>query len=212
MYNSQHRQYAARALVSFGYGILQGAYCIQNLTVLEEICRSLIEVPDIHRLQPFIMEKLVDDIRIQTFFENASKAVLIEKGYCIHNIDRNNVNLRALSKDQYKRPITLTELHAINPFTRSSTNEVENSGLLQSTIGFGNILKSKTYIQAVELDDRCIELLTAINNNRNELHFYQRINFNLFEDAPDNIKHLLESAKRILSRYQIIVNNGTRLE
>jgi hypothetical protein len=117
-------------------------------------------------------EKLIDQIKICTAFENYNKAILLSKGFIVHNIDaKKNPNL---AKEQKLKPVLISDFLNSNSFVKNdSSNELYLNGLRDfTTISFSRTL-SPGYQDAIGLEDRFLNYLKNLNEKRNRLHFYK---------------------------------------
>lgn len=117
-------------------------------------------------------EKLIDQIKICTAFENYNKAVLLSKGFIVHNIDEKKN--RDLAKEQRLRPISILDFNKTNSFVKNDySNELFLDGLKDfTTISFSRTL-SPAYQEIIRLEDRFLNYLKNLNEKRNRLHFYK---------------------------------------
>jgi hypothetical protein len=119
-------------------------------------------------------EKMIDQIRICTAFENYNKAILLSKDILVHTSDANSS--KAFHKQQKAGlPILLDEFLKTNTFVQEPPHkEWYLSGLTANfnTITFSQTLKPG-YQELIGLDQRFLGYLTNINVKRNRLHFYK---------------------------------------
>ncbi len=119
-------------------------------------------------------EKMIDQIRICTAFENYNKAVLLSKDILVHTVHPNS-NRAFFKQQKAGLPILLDEFLKTNTFVQDAANkEWYLSGLTPNfnTITFSQTLKPG-YQEVIGLDTRFLGYLMNINVKRNRLHFYK---------------------------------------
>lgn len=119
-------------------------------------------------------EKLMDYVKISIAFENFNKALLIEKGYLVHKIQK-----KVETKDFYKRqnegkPIKIDEFKTVCSFKQDKIKGKYYLEGIQN--GFPTISYSDTlnpnYQEIIQLDNDLLIWLKEINQKRNKLHFF----------------------------------------
>lgn len=115
-------------------------------------------------------ERLIDEIKICTAFENYNKAMLLVKGYVVHLIDRNKN--KALAKLQGTTPVKILEFMKSNQFVQKDEfSKYYLEGFQNfNTISFSLTL-SDQYQEFIGLDSRFLGLLKNLNEKRNRLHY-----------------------------------------
>jgi hypothetical protein len=119
-------------------------------------------------------EKLIDQIRICTAFENYNKAILLSKDILVHTADANS-NKAFYKQQKAGLPITLDEFLKTNSFVQEGPHkEWYLSGLTPNfnTVTFSQTLKPG-YQDVINLDPAFLGYLANINVKRNRLHFYK---------------------------------------
>jgi hypothetical protein len=119
-------------------------------------------------------EKMVDQIRICTAFENYCKAVLLSNDILVHAVNANS-NKAFYKQQKAGLPILIDEFLKTNFFVQEAPHkEWHLSGLTPNfnTITFSQTLKPG-YQEVIGLDSRFLGYLTNINVKRNRLHFYK---------------------------------------
>jgi hypothetical protein len=119
-------------------------------------------------------EKMIDQIRICTAFENYNKAVLLSKDILVHAAHPYS-NTAFCKQQKAGLPIPLEEFLKTNAFVQDAPHkELYLSGLTPNfnTITFSQTLKPG-YQEVIGLDPSFLGYLTNINVKRNRLHFYK---------------------------------------
>ena len=117
-------------------------------------------------------EKLIDEIKICTAFENYNKAILLSNGFVVHTIDgRKN---KVLAEVQRNSPVSISEFLKQNQFVRKDQfSELYLEGFQNfNTIPFSWTLKDD-YQTLIGLEARFIGFLKNLTMNRNRLHYYK---------------------------------------
>ncbi len=119
-------------------------------------------------------EKLTDYVKISIAFENFNKAVLLQNGYLVHKIQKNNI-----TKDFYKiqdkgKPVKINDFKEVNDFIQKSRFGKYYLDGLQK--GFPTISYSLTlnefHQEIIGLDSSLLYRLKQLNEKRNKLHFF----------------------------------------
>jgi len=170
-------------LLHFGKYHFNSSYIIENLKSLNVICENSnpTNPPKREEIEKFVINSLMDSIKISICFENFGKSILLAKGYLIHIVNKDICP--ELSRKQKKEPIYISEL--INFLQNRKKDKslpnsvVMNKVLLDQTINYGLMLKKESYFSKCLLPKDQIELLKQIHNSRNQLHLANSINFKL---------------------------------
>lgn len=196
-HSNDNRIVCALNLMLFAEKQFQSSFVIKNLEklkVISENC-SIGKNPQREIVSDFVDNGLIDAIKISICFENYSKAILLAKGYLIHNIDSNKYKEKA--KQQKKAPI-LIEKFPVDFYDNTSINS-ENSqlrkkirGLKDTTGQYSVILNNKAYLDIIMLDENLVETLIELNKARNMLHLQFSLSFNMNSSTYENFKLLTE--------------------
>lgn len=119
-------------------------------------------------------EKLIDYVKISIAFETYNKAVLIDKGYLIHNIDKNQDNKVLFESQKKGEPVLLKDyLDVSNEIYDKRNNHYYLSGLKRhfDTVNYSTTL-NPAYQNIIGLDTELCDNLKVLNKKRNRLHFY----------------------------------------
>ena len=175
--NQENALACAINMLDFGYQHFDNSYINQNLGKLEEISLQLehgIE-PKIDNCKFFIINNLIDNIRISICFENFFKAFLLSNLNVIHKLDK--VIFPLLSKQQYKRPVEINEILKSHEWTINKTisdstgrNSYQIQGIQQNTINYSTILNKPCYFNTLNINEDIRTILIGINDSRNKLH------------------------------------------
>ncbi len=203
-YMDGNRSETAKGLVLFGYQNLKGAYLVQEFERLEDLVvrkeKDEIDEPAMNKeMMPFLLENLIDAVRISVFFENYMKAILISKGFLVHEIVRGKLN-PDLSEDQKKRPISLLEFSTAENFNISEDQTVlSHSKLLDKTITMTTMLYKAQYVNVINLPPDVLKTIVFINEQRNKLHFAPDWTLSLSRSFLKELKGLFEFADIVFS-------------
>ncbi|WP_396632128.1 hypothetical protein [Maribacter sp. R86514] len=194
-HNSQSRLTCALNLLLFAKKQFKDSYIIQNLDKLKIICEesSLKKPPTEKIISGFINNGLIDTIKISICFENYSKAILIARGYLIHNIDSNKFKTEA--KKQKKNPFLIEEypgeLYNDSKIkTEIDTIRLKYYGLKDTTEHYSVILNNQEYLNIIKLEPKLVEILIELNKARNSLHLQYSLSFNLKSTSYQEFKTL----------------------
>ncbi len=173
----------AGALVAFGAERFKKARIIEQLPQLETIQQhvkmKIITTEAAGKaLLPFLMDWLIDEIRICIFFENLMKAELLSQGAIIHTFrdvrpipkprwcwQRNKqTKAQQLHKAQQNQPLAVSSL-VINNITQE---------LQRNTISMELMFKPK-YQQVIRTPQDILEIVKRMNHNRNKLHLTSEV-------------------------------------
>jgi len=218
-HNDDNRIICALNLLMFAEKQFRSSFLIQNidkLKLISENC-SLGKPPKKKIISGFVDNGLIDAIKISICFENYSKAILLSKGYLIHNIDQNKFKCEA--KQQKKSPVLIEDfpckfydddtIKSDNPKLRKKMN-----GLKDTTEQYSIILKNKTYLDIIMLEEHLAKTLIDLNKARNTLHLQFSLSFNMNSTTYDEFKALTEfvdvkikERKKYLTDYLFGVGN-----
>lgn len=163
--STQRRAQVAATLIGMSAMIFKRAYLIQHLDELEIIveewrAKRLSPEATKRRYGPFMLERLLDEIKICVFFENFLKAVLINKGFIVHLFKG---KAQHLGKLQRKEPITAERIVG---------DQLTVQELQTQTIGMGMMLDEPAYLKVLEIPVDVLPFLREMNARRNELHLH----------------------------------------
>ncbi|MBK9760382.1 MAG: hypothetical protein IPO90_10540 [Flavobacteriales bacterium] len=165
--------YLAGALVYFSAERFKGANIIKKLGELEAIQRHIAQkIVTLHSggqaIIPFLMDWLIDEIRICLFFENLMKAELLDKGFLIHYVNdptQKSSKAAILRKEQKDRPI---------PSSRLVTDGFTNAELQSKTLTMDLMFRPK-YQAVIGIPSDVLVVVRRMNENRNKLHFTSEV-------------------------------------
>jgi hypothetical protein len=185
----------AGSLIAFGAERFKGAKIIQGLRHLEAIqnhSRKGITTMEATStaILPFMMDALIDEIRICLFFENYMKAELLLHSAIIHTFrdpvkptipiwERKPTKAEQLHDAQKKQPIAIWNLKA-----NGVTTELQ-----RETITMTLMLKPK-YQKVIRLPKDVLTLVRFYNNRRNRLHLATEVSFTLDNKTIEGLKLL----------------------
>lgn len=195
MYATGNEQRAtAMQMIFFGAEILKNAKIINEIDSLKKIVEEL-ESGSTHpkdlNTNDFVLEYLVDCIRIMVFFENYMKAELIIKGYCIHVIDHNHPDFKSLAKEQKSRPIRLEEINNIEKFYLDKDSKIfYHKALKETTIQVKELIGHENYRSIYGFEHQMIDLIKRFNLYRNKLHMHSTVEISLSRPFLSDIEYL----------------------
>jgi hypothetical protein len=155
-------------LLVYAHSLYSRVYVFKNFEVFE---RSFEMDPRPEEYwEGLSRERLIDEIKICTAFENYNKAILLSKGYVVHLIDGHKN--KALAKLQRTTPVTISEFMKSNQFVQKDKfSKLYLEGFQNfNTISFSRTL-SEQYQTFIGLDARFLGLLKNLNEKRNRLHY-----------------------------------------
>lgn len=186
----------AGSLLVFGAEVFYSAQIIEKLDIFESITHKLNkgEVPiDSNELNNFIFSYLTDSISILIFFENFMKAELLIKGYCVHRIKKDLPKFKDLAKRQFKEPILMQDINAIEPFEINIQEKAMfHRAIKESTIGMKELMSSAKYLDNYQLSEEIINFIRELTRYRNKLHFHDTINFTASLEKVSILKTIKE--------------------
>jgi hypothetical protein len=173
----KNRQGLARGLLTFGMTNFSNCFVVKNIGTIQDVIMKNRKLKYEEAL-PFVMNKLVDSIRIISCFENYMKAHLLINDFVIHSIivDKNHKDVnryRALKKQQDIRPVKFSELLALSLWIKSDIHLMESTlpGISKYTLSFSKLLSDR-YQEEIKLPKEVLRILVDINENRNDVHLY----------------------------------------
>lgn len=168
------RNYVSYDILRYGLIIMEKAKIINEF----EEFKNQKHNPNI--IMGFVIEYLVDSIKIVLCFENYMKSRLLDLGYYVHII-----NDKKISKIQSTSPIKID-------------NSIYNVEILkQQTIGLSELLKPN-YYTIIGIDIKIVEFLNELKSIRNKLHFAISGEFIYSQDLIDKIELLIQFRNNIM--------------
>lgn len=166
--NEHERLKVAWELLSYANMLYSRVYVFKNYEAFAQSFDA--NPPSSEYWEGLSYEKLIDDIKICTAFENYNKSVLLSKGVVIHLIDtRKN---RVLAKRQKSTPVLISDFLKSNKFIQKDRfSELYLEGFQNfNTISFSRTL-TDSYQEFIDLDSRFLGYLKNLNEKRNRLHY-----------------------------------------
>jgi len=165
----QSSQWVAFTMLISVHRIISAATILHNV---ERIRKSLGNIDKFCKISRGMDLAVLDAMRICTSFENYMKAVLIEKGFVIHQIDKRALDsrYRHLAKEQKTRPIKSSEIKEAEGLKYKRGNGYDFKSLKTHTLSMSFLLSKEKYVAAHKLNPYLIGMLTKINKHRNTLH------------------------------------------
>lgn len=176
-------KYLAMNLLTFGITQFKRSKRILEFKLFAELQRK----QSLNEIYEFAICNINDTIRIAICFENFMKAVLLLNN-CIVHIIKNDQLYKPLNRKQKEEPVFIRELREIQDFEFTSTRDVKVvlPGIVNKTIGMGTML-SKAYQKIIYLPNDILDIVSSINQYRNNLHFYVKEELLI---NPENIRDL----------------------
>ena len=144
---------------------------------------------------PFLMDWLIDEIRICLFFENFMKAELLDKRFVIHYVHDPTQVKRSkaaiLRKEQKDRPILSSRLVA---------DGLTNSELQSKTLTMDLMFRTK-YQVVIGIPADVPVVVRRMNENRNKLHFTSEVGGELSSKLVNDLKLLDAYVNLQLARF-----------
>ena len=168
-----------------GYRLFETAKVIKDFEIFKNLNYTETTPPDLNIIQPFILEGLMDDIRIITCMENYMKGELLLEGCVIHIINKN----AKLKKEQYKRPIKISEVFTKKSYERGNFDNKENSETKNKTLGFSTLLLPE-YQEIIKLPKNILQIIVKMNEQRNKLHFIHKTQFTYSKSLVAELEEL----------------------
>lgn len=199
----------AGSLIVFGAEVFHKAKIIKDIDLLENIINKLNNkeiLPSTKELTEFSFSYLTDTINILIFFENYMKAELMVRGFCVHKINRNIEEFKAIGKKQFKEPILLKDINEIESFeSNSDRKEIFHRGIKETTIGMKELISEK-YLVHYEINEEILKLIEELRIFRNKLHFHNSIEFSISTQKIEMFKKLKAFVNEIIEN-RIGINN-----
>lgn len=194
--DQEYLDHIAGALIVFGAERFKGANIVKGLSHLEAIHRHRVKgITTIKAtamaMQPFMMDWLIDEIRICIFFENFMKAVLLHNGAIIHTFkdkitppqprsERKPTKAEQLYRAQQKQPIAGSSLKA---------NGIKDELQQHRTIEMSLMLTPK-YQKVIGLPKDVLAIVKRYNYRRNLLHLTTEVSGEMNKETIKEIKLL----------------------
>lgn len=184
-YSKNNSLGCAMNLIRFGYAQFLNNTKVKEINLYRNLCfdtEKNIE-NDKLKISSFVLNNLIDSIRIVICFENYLKAIHLANGYLIHKLNKDI--FPELAKQQFSRPILLSEIinqskWEINEKLKTKNENTKNQikGIMDSTISM-KVLLSKEYLSIIKFPEDIANICKTYNEYRNNLHFYisERISF-----------------------------------
>lgn len=195
MYADGDRQReAANSLAVFGIDVFKRAKIISEMAYLQEYLDSRKKgtaSPENPRIVEYVLEYLIDCIKVLIFFENYMKAELIRKNYCVHQIDRQIKEFKDWADKQKREPISLDEIESIESFEVNLVdNTIYHRAIKETTIGMSVLIDKQAYTEHYKFDQGVLDIVRELNKIRNQLHFRDTIEMTLSQGLIDKFKKL----------------------
>ena len=187
--DQQYRWFLSTGLMAYGIREFRRATIIMKLAELEREIQKRVEGDETNGdfFHQFLLDQLVDDFRICTYFENHMKAQLLFRGAIIHTFQKvgdDDTKRKALDKDQKNGPIRVD---------RILSGELTDADLSQKTIGVRQMLK-ESYNAAIGLPNDVRDIIRKIVDRRDKLHLKLKTGFHMNSDIAKEYRRLVEFA------------------
>jgi len=179
-FNEGKRHQTVQSLISFGANLFKSAYIIENIAALEKVLTLNKNKPSppqqlVSELEPFIWQRLIDDIKIITCFENVMKSQLIFKNFIVHKIEGN------LKAEQENSPIAKSKIPDF---------KINGNTLTKFTLKVSKILEKKSYYDQLSISKNTRNALIKMNKGRNQLHLLETYSSSFNLDEVEDLKEM----------------------
>ncbi|MBV7533043.1 hypothetical protein [Chitinophaga sp. sic0106] len=186
-YANINRLITAQNLLAHSGEIFKRAYVYKNF----ETYRNLTHGPQINlpisEIQEFAFEGVVDKVRITICFENYMKAILLINGYLVHEINPNSN--KALNKSAKESPVLATAVLLQSSFVNLTSRNLKQLEITYKTLQLSTLLKPK-YQAVIQLPSNILKILSALNEERNKIHFTDVTTFTHGQSVIDEFTEL----------------------
>ncbi|MBL7950415.1 MAG: hypothetical protein JNM62_01740 [Flavobacteriales bacterium] len=193
-----YMNHLAVALVVFGAERFKAARIISGIPHLEAIHtqhkKGIITLDTAAKsVLPFMMDWLIDEIRICLFFENFMKAELISQGAIIHTFRDPNPLPKRRWCWQKQKLSKAQQLHRAQQKNPIDARSIADNGIIKephrTTITM-ELMMSKNYQQTIRIPAEVLEVVKRYNRNRNKLHLTSEVGGQLGTKLIDELKLL----------------------
>lgn len=182
----------AMQLINTSIAIFNQCDIIKELSFLTESINKDFKEIDINKLGRIAFQETIDNVRIVMCFENYMKAVLLSKGYIVHEIDRKLITLHPISnKIKNKEPILISEFLNYESFYSDGNKICKIKGIRKETLQFSVLLNEK-YQSIISLPPSLKIILKKRNEKRNHLHFQNSFRFNISKQVINELIEIKE--------------------
>jgi hypothetical protein len=191
------------ALMTFGIDVWDSSLKIKNYKQFCKTCDRVFAGKHKDKdVLPFVKEHITDLIKTIICFENCQKAFILSKKYIVHVV--NKQMFPELHERQYKgEPIHFSEIITESNYYRKNDMPAFK-GITKHTITFSAMFKKGSkYAKLTDCPDEVSEILSAINDERNELHFYLKAGLTFGEELRRAaiLSGQVEQFRRILKEF-----------
>lgn len=190
-------------LTAHGIRLFKDAHIVKHLEDVELI----LEVTDNlrgtgQRIPPIVLEmmitfsfeKMIDDIRITSCFENLIKANLMHKGFLVHIIE----SPQKIKATQRKEPIPI--------------GQIEDLVLSDKTLNLSTMLNCQKYSTQIDFDKEIQSELKEISKSRNRIHFYNFPQLAITNENLEMLKRMKAYIEKINKTLQDIQKEQSQKE
>lgn len=216
VYYCQHNSaVVALNIIAFGVKEFRRSYIFQNLNLLEIICSRINDksprvLENLELSKGFVINNLIDCVRISLCFENFFKAFLLIRGFIIHKLDKNI--FPDLYKEQFKRPIHLNEIKKladweINPKVQTDITGLKNQikGITKNTLGISTLTNSG-YKKEYGITNDFITVCKPYFDYRNNLHYYIGDSISLSSSTKANFDRIVKFVRtNMITRHDDLI-------
>lgn len=177
---------------------------IPNLVFLKSKINDKINEDEFKKIAKIAFQEPIDNVRIIMCFENYMKAILLSKGYIIHQLDKNNVKIKSLINKNYDEPILLSELNQYESFYFNVDKNMHTiNGIKKETLNVSRLFKEK-FQDIISLPKEILDCIININTERNSLHY--QIGYK-FENSIKKISELEQLSFFVNNDMKIMIDN-----
>lgn len=213
--NQKNRDSMALALINTAIKYFNKAYIIKHFKDFEEkITKQFANkgkgAPNWQDFSGFLKENLIDQIKILICFENYFKAILIKKGYLVHNLD--GKSKKELKKHGVKiEPLKTAIFKKYFAYKQNPDNgHFYLEGIKETTVNINKVLTHSEYIKILNLPENIRQILINIKKHRNSLHFKIGDGMSCGSQMVKKTKSLINFVNNSIEKQRKTLSNKTK--
>jgi len=125
--------------------------------------------PDMTYIKKFINQRHLENFKICAGFEVTLKAILLEKGFVVHEISK-EAPYNHLHRLQSKKPVAIADLLEISEAMFDGSRPYL-PGLLKKSIGMERLICRESYIEIYDIPKYAVDVIRECRNIRNMIHY-----------------------------------------
>lgn len=216
--DEMHTNFHAHKLYSDAKKIFLDSHLVRNCHEFLEYVKRMnvwwnerghlgdLNVPSNPFMDYFIHNTFLENLKIASGFELAIKARLLQKGYVLYLIDDSDDRFKDLAKLQRNQPIHISEIKSITSYEYRGDG-CYLDGFKSSSLSFSFIIKTKKYIDCIDLTQKELDTIDNFRELRNAIHL-------TISDFPNHKgiekleEHFLQFVLRFINDYVVIYGNN----